>query len=217
MDYQGNTNKNKEPIPEKKIEKVVTGEVINKPKSIGRKFRDIFFGGDLKAATRYVTADVILPALRDTLVDAITNGARRMVYGESMYRRNRPFEYRPRVQYNNPIARSYTAYSYPADRRDPRDVRANLPDQPNRWRADRPTNNEIILANRSDAENVVEGLIEIVEKYEVATLADLYDLIGIQTSPIDNKWGWTYMRNVEVRQVRDGYLIDLPQLEPVQS
>lgn len=217
MDYQGNTNKDKEKIPEKKIEKVVTGEVINKPKPIGRKFKDIFFGGELRSAARFVTADVILPAFRDLLVDAVVNGTRRVVYGESMYRRNRPFEYRPRVSYNDPIrARSYP-YSYPRDPRDPRDRPvANLPDQPSRWRTERPSNvNEIILANRSDAENVVEGLIDIIEKYEVASLADLYDLIGLPTSPVDNKWGWTQLRNIEIRQVRDGYLIDLPQLEVV--
>jgi hypothetical protein len=216
MDYQGNPNKDKEKIPEKKIEKVVTGEVINKPKSIGRKFKDIFFGGELKAAARFVTADVILPAFRDLLVGAVTEGTRRIVYGESMYHRRRPYEYRPRVSYNNPVSRPYTtAYSYPRDPRDPRD-RPNLPDQPSRsWRQERPESNEIILAQRTDAELVVERLIDIIEKYEVASLADLYDLIGQQSSPIDNKWGWTYLRNVEVRQVRDGYLIDLPPLEAV--
>ena len=43
MDYQGNPNKSREEKkPEKQIEKVVTGEVIQKPKSIGRKFKDVF-------------------------------------------------------------------------------------------------------------------------------------------------------------------------------
>jgi hypothetical protein len=221
MDYQGNPNKKQDNKPEKKIEKVVTGEVITKPKSIGRKFKDIFFGGDLKNAARFVTADVILPALRDTLVDAITNGARRVVYGDSMYRRGRPYEYRPRVSYNNPYVtprqvydpRDPRTYAYP---RDPRD-RANLPDQPGRYRPERPEANQIILQNRSDAENVAEGLIDIVEKYGEATLGDLYDLMGLQTNPIDNNWGWTVLRNLEVRQVRDGYLIDLPQMEPIQQ
>lgn len=217
MDYQGNPNKDKEKDkkPEKKIEKVVTGEVITKPKSIGQKFKSIFFGGDLKAATRYVAADVILPALRDTLVDAITNGARRMVYGESMYRRHRPFEYRPTVSYNNPIqTRSYASYAYPRDPRDPRD-RANLPDQPNRYRQERPENNPIIIAKRSDAESVVERLYDVLETYEVVSLADFYDMLGWKASPIDNNWGWTQLRNIEIRQVREGYLIDLPPVEVI--
>ena len=210
MDYQGNPNKDKEKKPEKQIEKVVTGEAVQKPKSIGRKFKDIFFGGNVKASARFVTADVILPAFRDLLVDAISNGARRVVYGESMYRSRRPTDYRPRVQYSNPINPMY--------RNDPRydtRPRANLPDQRNPYRTERRDANDIVLESKMDADRVVESLFEIVDKYEVASLADLYDLLGWQSSHTDNKWGWTQLNNIEVRQVRDGYLIDLPPLESV--
>jgi hypothetical protein len=210
MDYQGNPNKDKEKKPAKQIEKVVTGEAVQKPKSIGRKFKDIFFGGNVKASARFVTADVILPAFRDLLVDAISNGARRVVYGESMYRSRRPTDYRPRVQYSNPINPIY--------RNDPRydtRPRANLPDQRNPYRTERRDANDIVLESKMDADRVVESLFEIVDKYEVASLADLYDLLGWQSSHTDNKWGWTQLNNIEVRQVRDGYLIDLPPLESV--
>jgi len=98
--------------------------------------------------------------------------------------------------------------------RDPRE-RPNLPDQPSLVRQQRREANEIILAQREDAELVVERLIDIIDKYDVASLADLYDLLGWPTTPIDNKWGWTFLKNVEIRQVRDGYLIDLPPLEAV--
>jgi len=222
MDYTGNSNKGKETgnPPEKKIEKVVTGEVIQRPRSVGRKFKDVFFGGEIKSAARFVTADVILPAFRDLLVDAITNGAKRVVYGESMYRR-RPYEYRPRITYNSPLTtRSYyrDPRGDPRDQRDLRDPRerVHLPDQPTTiYRPPRPGFNDIILARKEDAELVVERLIDIIEKYEVASLADLYDLLGYPASPVDNKWGWTYLSNMEVRQVRDGFLIDLPPLEAV--
>ena len=210
MDYQGNPNKDKEKKPAKQIEKVVTGEAVQKPKSIGRKFKDIFFGGNVKASARFVTADVILPAFRDLLVDAISNGARRVVYGESMYRSRRPTDYRPRVQYSNPINPMY--------RNDPRydtRPRTNLPDQRNSYRTEKRDSNDIILASKTDADRVVESLFEIVDKYEVASLADLYDLLGWQSSHTDNKWGWTHLNNIEVRQISDGYLIDLPPLESI--
>jgi hypothetical protein len=219
MDYQGNPNKDKEEKPKKQIEKVVTGEVIQKPKSIGQKFKNIFLGGDLRSSARFVAADVILPAFRDIVVDAITAGARRAIYGDSIYRRRQP-EYRSRVSYSSyssPLSRPtyYPEDPRYRDPRDPRYPRANLPDQPNPYRAQRREHDNIVLAQRSDAELVVERLLDIIEKYEVASLADLYDLLGWPTSHVDNKWGWTYLNNVEVRQVRDGYLIDLPPLEAV--
>jgi hypothetical protein len=73
----------------------------------------------------------------------------------------------------------------------------------------------VILSSREDAERVLEQLLDIIEKYDVASWADLCELVGWPSTPIDNKWGWTYLTNVSVRQVRDGYMIDLPGLEAV--
>jgi hypothetical protein len=203
MDYRGNTDKGREEKkPDKQIERVVTGEVIQKPKGIGRKFRDIFLGGDLRASTRFVVGDVLLPALRNLIVDMTSKGIEKIVYGDSVYTR-RPTEYRPRVSYNNPILR---------DPRDPRS-RAFLPDQPSPYRVVRRESNDFILASKEEAERVVEQLIDIIDQYQAVSLADLYEIIGLPSSHTDNKWGWTYLTNVEIRQTRQGYLIDLPQME----
>lgn len=208
-DYASNSDKNKAPLrpdkTDKQIEKVVTVEVIQKPKPLGRKFKDIFLGGDAKTAARYVAADVLLPALRNLIFDVISKGADRVIFGESSYRRGRSVDYRPRIQYNNPINRpSWT---------DPRERRVHLPDQSPRM--PRRDQNDIILSDRGEAEIVVERLIDIIDKYEIASVADLYDLLGLPTSHIDNKWGWTYLNNIEIRQVREGYLINLPDAEPI--
>lgn len=209
MDYQGNTDKSKEEKkPEKQIEKVVTGEVVQKPKTIGRKFKEIFFGGDLRTASRYIAGDVLLPALRNLIVDMTSKGIERVVYGESGVRRRGPAEYRPRVSYN-------TSYNNPIyrDPRDPRLTRPLLPDQPHRQV--RKESVDLILASKEEAERVVEQLIDIIDKYEVASWADLCELVGWPSSHVDNKWGWTYLTNVDIRQTRDGYLIDLPTMEAI--
>ena len=213
MDYEGNPDKGKEIFnkppakPEKQIEMVVTGEVIQKPKGLGRKFKDVFFGGDLKTAARYAAADVIFPALRNLLVDTVSKGAERLVFGESTYRR-RPVEYRSRIQYNSPPLR---------DPRDPRSYpsRGLLPDQPHPNRVMRRESNDVIFAQKEDAERVLEQMIDIIDQYQVVSWADLCAMCEWDSSPIDNKWGWTYLTNVQIRQTRDGYLIDLPALEAI--
>jgi hypothetical protein len=92
----------------------------------------------------------------------------------------------------------------------------NIPDQgPRSIRVNRRDANDIILTSREEAELVIERLIDIIDKYDVASLADLNDLLGLPTSHVDNKWGWTYLNNVEIRQIRNGYLIDLPSLEEI--
>lgn len=209
MDYQGNTNKSKEEKEkkaEKNTEKVITGEVIQKPKSLGHKFKETFFGGDAKTAARYVTSDVLLPALRNLIVDSVTKGAERLVFGESMSRRGpRPTDYRSRFEYRRPQVRSQGQII---------DIQASPPDQrPGAWRTRRREFNDIVLTTREDAELIVEKLIEFIEKYDVVSLLDLYELLGQPSSPLDAKWGWSYLSNVEIRQIREGYLIELPSLQ----
>lgn len=209
MDYQGNTSKDKEKKPEKQIEKVVTGEVINRPKSMGYRFKTVFLGGDIKSAGRYVVGDVFLPALRNLIWDVISEGSKRAIFGESGFRRRPVTDYRSRATYSGPMTHSSPLM------RDPRE-RAYLPDQSPYKQQYRSTRNDIILANREDAERVVERLIDITEQYDSASIADLYDLLGWASSPIDNKWGWTFLAKVEIRQIRDGFLIELPDPEQLQ-
>ena len=216
MDYQGNTNKDKEnrekepktDKPEKVVVKVVTSDVIKKPRTLGRRFKDIFLGGNGRDALRYVTADVLLPALRDLSVDLVTRGMERVVYGESSPRRRPPYE--GRVQYNrygnsNPIDRRYVG---------PRSEMARLPDQNPTWRqTNKQRLGDVVIFSREEAETVVSTLIDIVDQYDVASIADYYELLGLESTAIDNKWGWSYLNNVQIRQVRQGYVIDLPPAE----
>lgn len=208
-DYASNSHKKKKEVEASKdevknIEKVITGEVVTRPKPLGRRFKDVFFGGEFKGAARYIAADVLLPALRNLIVDASTKGIERVIYGEShMSQRRRP-EYRGRVQYNNPINRMAV---------DPRS-RVNLPDQPPHSPSRRQAE-DVVLALREDAELVVERLGDILDKYEVVSVADLNDLLELPGTHIDNKWGWYNLSGITIRQVRGGYLIDLPPIQEI--
>jgi hypothetical protein len=213
-DYQGNSRKDrdkKEAQEEKKIEKVVVGEVVMKPRSLGRKFKDVFFGGDAKTALRFVSADVLLPAFRNLIYESVAKGVERLVFGESTYRRARPTtDYRAasRYTYQNPTPLSTRMLP------DPRSPVGYPPDQRPVHRA-RHSVSDVLVATREDADAVVERLMDILNQYEVASVADLHYLIGLESEPIDNKWGWTYLNNIEVRQTRDGFLIELPGLEEI--
>ena len=212
MDYQGNRNKDKEPEvkndkPDKVVVKVVTGEVIQKPNKMSRKFRDIFLGGDARSALRYVAADVLLPAFRDLIVDTATRGTERLVYGDSG--RGRRPSYESRVQYNR-----YSHSSNPLDRGRYSPPTARLPDQNPGWqKVNKQRVGDVVVFSKEEAETVVSTLIDIIDQYDVASIADYYELLGLESTAIDNKWGWSYLNNVQIRQVRQGYVIDLPPAE----
>lgn len=205
MDYQGNAKKNKpESMPDKTVEKVVIGAVVVQKKSIGQKFKDLFIEADFKSVVRYVASDVLLPAARNMIVDSASKGVERLMYGENAVRR-RNFGPGPRITYNNPINRGYRDTSYPRTA-PPINVTS---------RTSRQSQDDVILESREEAELVLERMNDIIDSYEVTSVQDFKDLIGVQTNYMDAKWGWVYLGDVKIRQVREGYLIDLPPAEPI--
>lgn len=214
MDYQSNSDKNKEPkvVIEKKLEKVVTGEVVQRPRSNLRKFKEIFFGGDAKSTATYVAADVLFPTLRELLWDMISKGSGRLIFGEGGFRRKpQSQDYHPKVRYDQQYDQNPINVTY----RDASRERVRLPDQPRSHQQSRQYGDDILVSSREEADIVVEKLIDIADKYDTASRADLYEILGLASTPIDNKWGWSRLNGIEVRQTRNGWLIELPPMEVI--
>lgn len=209
MDYASNAKKDKvEAKPEKKkVERVVSGAVVVQKKSLGRKFRDLFIEADFKSVVKYIIAEVLIPAARNTIVDASTKGVERMMYGESSMRR-RHMGGGPRITYNNPINRG--GYRDSGHRAPPIEIGVRSSSQPSRH-----SKEDFILSSREEAELVLERMNDIIDTYEVVSVADLNELVGFPTTHQDNKWGWTFLGDVQIRQIREGYLIDFPPAEPI--
>lgn len=207
--------KKTEPRPEevkkKEIKPVVTGEVITRKKPLGKRFMETFLGGDAKGVGSYVLFDVMIPAAKDMVADAVSQGVERTLFGEvrTTSRRGRGFG-----------VSSFTAYNRMSDprsplsrREDPRErERASLS------RRARATHNfdEIILSTRAEATEVLDSLIELISSYELATVADLYALVDQTPSFTDERWGWADLRGTEIIRTRHGYLLNLPRPEPIQ-
>ena len=58
-------------------------------------------------------------------------------------------------------------------------------------------------------------ILDRVQKYDFATVADLYDMLGETGEYTDNRWGWTDLSKADVIRVHQGYLLDLPRPEPI--
>ena len=70
---------------------------------------------------------------------------------------------------------------------------------------------EVVLEDRKDAEEVLSRLTDMIVNYDVATIADFYDLVGINASFVDNKYGWYDLGAARVHRVKAGYSIFLPR------
>lgn len=202
VNYPSNTHKERERAgePPKRVEKVVSGEVIQRKRSLGRRLADTFTGDDIKSVGSFVLLDVLVPAMKTMLSDAVSQGVERVFFGDS---RPRSPGYRS-SNYTN-YNRMYSPAS--ARREEPRTLSQ-------RARASHDFG-EVILSSRGEAEDVLDRLGDLIDRYDVATVADLYELVAITGSYADNKWGWTDLRGSEVRRVREGYLLVLPRTMPI--
>lgn len=197
--------------PEKKVvEKVITGEVVRTKPSLGKRFAATFMGGDAKTAWSSVVFDVLVPAMKDMATDAVTQGIERMIYGDGAPRGRG----RSTSRFGTGTYTSYNRISSAA-----RQGPTPRSDEPQRTLSRRARGahqfDDIVLETRAEAEQVLDRLFDLIDNYDMATVNDLYDLVGVTGAFTDEKWGWVDLRGTKVVRHRDGYLIDLPRPEAI--
>lgn len=193
-EYKSNSHKSRQnqndDIPEKRVEKVVSGSVKSKKKNGLQKITNVFVPEDVKS---YIFEDIVVPAVKDIILDAVraflgvsgnSRGGRSSTSSKISYRKY--YDDRDRRDSGN-VSRTRTGYDY----------------------------DDIILESRGEAEDVLERMDELIATYQVVSVADFYDLVGVSGNYTDNKYGWTDIRNASVIRVRDGYMIKLPKALPL--
>lgn len=199
-EFKPNSHKYKESLKKedsserKLVKKAIKGTVKTKEKSEAHKFLDIFIADDIRNVKDYLIQDVVIPTIRNAIVETITEGVTRL-FGV-----NKPKD----SSFINATRVSYRDYSSPEKHR----VSSVKP------RSDYYENN-IILDNIRDAEEVLFRMEEMISMYGFVSVADLHDLIG-KTSPYTaNRYGWTSVRSVKPVRVREGYLLRFPKPYPI--
>lgn len=204
-DFPGNSRSQRSPEVEpdkkaEKLEKVVTGKVMRRQKPLGRRFVETFFSG-ANNVWAYVLHEILIPAAKDTISDVVSQGVERMVYGEGRSASRRTGQ-RPG---HSPNYVNYSRYSRGGAREEPRTL--------SRRARSAHDFQEIILATRAEAEDVLDGLFSAISKYDQVTVSDLYDLLGIPSNFTDERYGWRDgdLRGAGPTRVQGGYLLDLPK------
>lgn len=191
--FPSNSYKSKTEPP--KPTKVIKGNVVQKKKSFGRKLVDIFISEDVGDVKTYILYDILVPALKNALADAIGGGAD-MLLGTTSNRRKTSYSTGSKTPYGtfykgaNTTTRAEavvgrTGYAY----------------------------DDIILESRGEAMDVLDTLVNYIQEYGAVRLSDLQEMVGVTGQFTDTYWGWTNLSTATVRKVREGYLLDLPKIE----
>lgn len=200
-DYRKNSDKARKETEEKKssgkkVERITKGSVKAKKKSGFRKFMDAFIQEDAGTVKNYIWNDVLVPAVKKTFSDTVTNALDMFLWGKGGGGR-RPRGNAERISYRSYYDRP-SATARESDRRRSYDY------------------DDVILDSREEAEEVLARMDELLTDYKMVSVADFYDLVGITGKTTDNRYGWTDLRNASVVRDRDGYLIKLPRAEALE-
>lgn len=183
--------------PEKKVEKVVSGNVTIKKKSTLAKIRDMFIAEDADKVGGYILMDVLVPSIKKAIVDIIKSSAD-MIFGTKGASQSSVTKYTyggtPYVQYSS----------------------SNKKPEPVNVSRSQYEVGDIIFENRSDAEEVLDKLGELISVYGQASVADLCEMVNAPYEFVANKYGWKNIHDAVPIRVPNGYSLRLPRSMPLE-
>ena len=197
--YPPNSDKSKAAGP-KRVERVTSdGAVRRRRQPLGKQFRQTFFQGEEpRMAMEYMIENTVVPAIKEMTLDAVNSLVERLIYGGTRHNRRSPMA--------GPLG--YVAYNR-MHQRGPEPARPAQLSRPSRMRH---AFDEIVISSRQEAEEVLDRMYDLISRYDAATVADLYELTGLEGTHADQKWGWEDLRGSSVGRVRGGgYLLELPE------
>lgn len=192
------TSNSKKPISDKDVKRVTKGRVIR------RKKKSTPFSENVNEVLGYVATDVIVPMVKEMFVDSIVQGVERAVYGDSRPKTKRP------ADRNGSGYISYHRYGSSPKNRIPAQPAKRTMSKTHRARHDF---SDILCSTRDEANSVLDSMYDLISTYGFTTVADLYSLTGIESFHTDENWGWYNLDGSGVRNVRSGFLLDLPEPE----
>ena len=207
MERHDDIVKNAEPVVEK-------GTAKHRKKGLGEKVKESFIGDeDGKGVVEYIVYDVLIPAAKDMIFEAITGGLSMRLFGESRgYSRvSKASGYTSYNKINARPARS----SQQVRSRGTEVIRTSEP-------IHRDYSDDVIFDERPEAYEVLDKLCSVIEACGFATVADLHQFSGMPIEYTDNSRGWTNLSKARVIRLNrgenaGGYLLSLPNSEPIDE
>lgn len=178
----------------KRFEKIITHPVKKEKRTIGQAMIDTFFPGSVSDIVSYILYDTVIPKVKKAIPIIGRDVLEMLMSPDTKHSRS---TYRDK----GTTRVSYDRYSREEDYGRPRRTvkRAKVFESP-------------IFVTRREAEDVLEMMLETVDKFGVVTVLDLYEMLGEDSDNIsDDRYGWTDLRRAEIRPYSGDFLLDLPR------
>lgn len=202
----------KKNIDDKNLKPVVKIDTTKAKKSTGRQFLDSFITSDFGIVREYLIDDILIPAVKDTIVNSICSAVNMIFKGtpgkrsawnsgstgstfnySGIWKQSEPGYFRQQKEtksYETAIANRRSSMQYM----------------------------DISFDNRADAEQVLSTMHDILDQYPSVSVADFYDLVGYDygSNWTCHDYGWTDLSGVIVTWSRGAWIIALPKAMPIK-
>lgn len=184
-------------LSQKKVEKIVSGNVTVKKKSALAKMRDMFIAEDANKVGSYILMEVLVPSIKKAIVDIIKSSAD-MIFGTTG---SKSSSSTTKYSYGGI---PYVSYSTPNRKPEPSIARSQY------------EIGDITFENRADAEDVLSKMDELISVYGQASVADLCELVGTPYEYVANKYGWKNLHDAAPIRTANGFALRLPRSMPLE-
>lgn len=192
-------------IKSKDVEEPRVGKSVPPPKVTIKKapwFKRVFSAvtsaDEPSSIGAFVLQDVIIPAVKKVTVDVVESWIEMLMYGET--KRNK----------QSLLTGSKSIFNYNGI-----STGTTQRQEISRMARKRHDFNGITFATREDAKDILNRMLMILEQYPAVRVADFYEMLDVTASPQDYHWGWTNLKMTEIRPTREGWILVLPQTEPI--
>lgn len=207
------------PETKEKELKPISGKVTKKKRGMMDRFVTAFIGPDgVQDVAGYVQHEIVMPAVKNIIADAIKGGVDGMLYGRDGV--GRSSSSRGATSYGHNQRTNYSARSsYARNARQDRYAGGPQDDVQGtsyrRERRPRFNSETFIIENRDEASYVLNELRNNAEDFGFVSVADFYELIGEPSEFTDNNWGWMFesLGSAAIRPSRNGFVVVLPPVE----
>lgn len=185
-------------IEEKEPLKQVTKAKPRKKGLTERLVVGLIGNAEQDGALKYIGKEIIMPSIKDLSYNAIQSLASSLLYGQDGQQAPRNSTYSTRG---------------PAQRTNYQGAYGTKPTAPSKPRNVRQEVEDYILETRQDAVIVLDSLIDQCQRYGSVSIADYYDLVGVDSTYTQGKYGWSDLSRARIITNRHGFTIAFPPVE----
>ena len=185
--------------PEKKVTPVANGKKVQKKGGGAKKLAERFFQEDAGTIGMTLLQDVLIPSLKKTIKELITNGTELALYGDANPVRRKQIS--EQVSYRRDSSERRSGRDQPGDRFPRKQECSDY--------------NDIWYPTRQEAEKVLLILDEVIARDGSARVSDLYSASNMTSTWTDEYYGWYDITSAKAVMFQDGWLLKMPKAVPL--